>query len=80
MGTPPVKSGPETTAKPGIVERTRSFFEEVRTEMNKVNWPSRDELKGLTQVVLVTLVVLGAIIGVYDIIFLQVMGWILELG
>jgi preprotein translocase SecE subunit len=48
--------------------------------MNKVNWPSRDELKGLTQVVLVTLVVLGAIIGVYDIIFLQVMGWILELG
>ncbi|MCC6695587.1 MAG: preprotein translocase subunit SecE [Candidatus Hydrogenedentes bacterium] len=60
--------------------RIKQFFQDVSVEMSKVAWPSKDELKGLTQVVLVTLLVLAAIVGVYDWVFLHVVKLLLLLG
>lgn len=68
------------TAEPGMIARTKQFFQDVSVEMGKVAWPSKDELKGLTQVVLVTLLVLAAIVGVYDWVFLHVVKLLLLLG
>lgn len=56
-------------AKPGLFQRIRGFFEEVLTELQKVNWPTVDELKSSTQVTLIMLGVVAAIIFVYDQVF-----------
>ncbi len=56
-------------AKPGIVTRVVEFYQDVMVEMQKVTWPSLDELKGSTQVVLFMLVIVAAIIYAYDWLF-----------
>ena len=39
------------------------------TEMSKVTWPSQDELKSSTQVVLLMLAVIATLIYFYDVLF-----------
>ena len=68
------------TAEPNMFARLKLFFQDVQVEMSKVAWPSKEELKGLTQVVLVTLLVLAAIVGLYDWVFLNVVKLLLLLG
>lgn len=45
------------------------FLTEVRAEMKKVTWPSRDEVVSYTIVVLVTVVLMGGIVYFADILF-----------
>ena len=59
------------TSEPGFFERISIFIQEVKTELEKVAWPSKEELKKLTQVVLVALVILGIIIAGLDIVFMK---------
>ena len=35
-----------------LIDKPKQFFREVRLEMSKVSWPSREELKGSTTVVI----------------------------
>jgi preprotein translocase subunit SecE len=44
------------------------FFNEVKLEMGKVSWSTRDELIGSTIVVIVSLAVLSIFIGVCDVV------------
>jgi preprotein translocase subunit SecE len=64
-------------AMPERRERTgaRQFLREVRQELSKVNWPTRQELVGYTVVVLVTVVVLTSL--VFGIDFLVAKGVLL---
>jgi preprotein translocase subunit SecE len=55
--------------KIGLVTRIKDFYQEVMTEMSKVTWPTRDELKTSTSVVLLLLLVSAAIIYLYDVVF-----------
>lgn len=59
----------QAEAKPGLIRKVRGFFEEVKTEMDKVTWPTRDDLKVSTQVTLILLGVVSGIIYVYDQVF-----------
>lgn len=43
-------------AKPGIFARIAQYFRDVRSEMKRVVWPSRPEVKNMFFVVLVTLI------------------------
>lgn len=52
-----------------MINKVRGFFAEVRAEMQKVTWPSREELMGSTSVVLVTMLILSVFIGIVDFIF-----------
>ena len=65
-----------TTARAGAPGRTkvgaRQFLREVRQELKKVDWPTRQELGTYTVVVLVTVVVLGAFVFVLDLGFTKV--------
>ena len=81
-GGTPSKQPPTgtTAAKPGIVDKVREFYEDVMSEMKKVSWPSYDELKSLTQLVLWSLLISGVVLGLYDVIFNNIMGLILRLG
>lgn len=57
----PAKSG-----KPGLVKRATSYFGEVRSEMRRVVWPSREDLKNYTVAVVAILVVFGVAIWLID--------------
>ena len=44
------------------------FFNDVKLEMGKVSWSTRDELIGSTIVVIVSLAILSVFIGICDIL------------
>ena len=46
----------------------RKFISEVRAEMQKVTWSTREEIMGSTAVVLMTMLILSTFIGVSDFI------------
>ena len=49
-------------------QKTATFLEEVRAEMQKVTWPTWNELKGQTIVVIIAVLIIAAFIGVVDLI------------
>ncbi len=53
---------PQSEPRPTV----RQYIGEVRSELRKVAWPSRDEVVNYSIVVLITLIVLTAFIGVLD--------------
>jgi len=55
--------------KLSIYERLKQFLEEVRAEMNKVSWPSKEEIKSSTSIVMMLVGLLGLIIGAMDVVF-----------
>ena len=48
------------------MNKIANFFREVRAELQKVTWPTREELMGSTGVVLMTMLILSTFIGVAD--------------
>ncbi len=59
-------------AKPSVVTRIQGFYHEVMAEMAKVTWPTKEELKSSTQVVLGLLVLAALITLLYDQVFTKV--------
>ncbi len=51
------------------------FFREVKVEMQKVAWPSQNDVIGSTIAVLTAVVFIGAIIAVTD----KLLGWVMSL-
>lgn len=49
-----------------MANKVAGFFREVKQELDKVVWPSKDELFGSTGVVILTTLILAAFIGVVD--------------
>ncbi len=49
------------------------FLVDVEGEMAKVSWPSRDELKRATVVVLVTMFLLSFVLFMYDLLWQQIL-------
>ncbi len=45
-----------------------NFFREAKQELDKVAWPSKEELWGSTGVVIVTTLIMAAFIGCVDLI------------
>ncbi len=58
----------------------KSFFGEVRTELKKVTWPSRGEVKNTTLVVILTTVFFGFYLWGLDIVFTQLMSRVMGGG
>ncbi|MGA2612346.1 MAG: preprotein translocase subunit SecE [Spirochaetia bacterium] len=52
------------------------FFQESFAELRKVTWPSRDEATASTKVVLVSVIIIAAILGLVDFILFKVVDWI----
>ena len=49
-----------------MIEKIKKFFSDVVVELKKVSWPTRDELRGSTLVVIVTVIIVSIFIGVVD--------------
>jgi preprotein translocase subunit SecE len=45
-----------------MFKKISNFFQEVKQEMSKVSWPTREELKGTTIVVIVMTIILSLFI------------------
>jgi preprotein translocase subunit SecE len=52
-----------------MLTKVTNFFREVTVELKKVSWPTRNELFGSTLVVIVSIAIMAAFIGVCDFIF-----------
>ena len=78
MAKTPTAAVPTRLPKPLV--QLRDFLREVKSELSKVTWPSKEELRSSTQVVLIMLAVLAAIIYGYDMVYQNVMVWLLQFG
>jgi preprotein translocase subunit SecE len=60
-------------------QKIKHFFSETRVEMRKVTWPTRDELKESTKIVIVATFVVTLFIGVIDqiltLVVRRLLGW-----
>lgn len=52
-----------------MIEKLKSFFNESKTELRHVNWPTRQEAIRLTVVVIVLSLALAAFLGAFDYLF-----------
>ncbi len=59
--------------KPGLVERARTYFKGVKSEIKRVTWPTKDELVKYTGAVLGMLVFFGVLIAVVDAVIVPVL-------
>ena len=60
-----------------MIRKIRKFFEEVRFEMKKVSWPTWEELRGSTYVVLSLSALLSIFLFIVDLILNQLIAIIL---
>jgi preprotein translocase subunit SecE len=61
----------------GYLNRLASYVMETREELKKCTWPTTEELKGSTAVVLVSIVLMGGFTVVVDFVLAQVVRIIL---
>jgi preprotein translocase subunit SecE len=54
--------------------QTREFAKEVQVEFSKISWPSRNELRDSTLVVILTVLLVAAFIGVVDMVLNTLVG------
>jgi len=52
--------------KDGYVEKTLQYLREVKAELKKVTWPSRQQTAGSTVVVIVIVIIISIFLGIAD--------------
>jgi len=55
-----------------MANKVANFFKDVKLEMSKVAWSSKNELIGSTAVVLISLLILSVFIGVCDLVLSRI--------
>ena len=61
-----------------VITKTITFIKDVRSELSQVSWPTFEQLLDSTRVVLVTMVLLAAIIGIIDLVCARLISWIIR--
>ena len=60
------------------MNQVMKFFNEVKAELKKVTWPTRDELIGATAIVCIVVVVFSVILGLMDAFFSYIIGTVIK--
>ena len=60
------ESKPDKSAKPGFFARIGKWFKELRSELKKVQWPTRKQTINNTVIVIVCCIIVGICIWVFD--------------
>lgn len=74
------KQAVATEAKPGPIQRLMDFFQEVRHELDKVTWPTVDDVKVSTRVCMYMLIGMAGVIFAFDQIFNRIVLLMLSLA
>ena len=69
------KTAPKKSDKPSFGERIKKFFRDYGSELKKITWSSKKDVKSKTIVVLVSILVVGLIIFGLDMLF----SWVITL-
>ena len=56
--------------------RIRTYFNEVFSELRKVSWPTREQVRNLTVLVFAISLVVGIYISVLDVIFQNIIAFL----
>lgn len=54
------------------------WWRETMGELRKVTWPTPKEALSLTRVVIIVIIVMSAILGLFDLGFTRLISWILK--
>jgi preprotein translocase subunit SecE len=68
-----------SASKPGLVARAKIYGGEVRTEMEKVTWPTQEDLKASTTVVMMFLGLFAVVVGTMDVVLQNIVLWLFKL-
>ncbi|MBI3895733.1 MAG: preprotein translocase subunit SecE [Acidobacteria bacterium] len=61
-------------------KETKTFLADVRAESKRVTWPSTQQIRATTVVVVLTVFFFGIYFGILDWVFSHAVGWLLRLG
>ena len=73
-------------AKTAVVEKKREpnavvrYLRETAAELRKVTWPTRQEARQLTTVVVIVVIIMSIALGLVDYVFSRLIGWLISLG
>jgi preprotein translocase subunit SecE len=76
----------KTVAKTAVAEKKREpnavvrYFRETAAELRKVTWPTRQEARQLTTVVVIVVIITAIALGLVDYTFSRLIGWLISLG
>ena len=56
------------------------YFEDAKTELGKVSWPTRKEVKATSIAVLILVVIMSFFLGIVDLLLAKIVGAILSMG
>jgi preprotein translocase subunit SecE len=59
----------EAAPRRSPLQRIVNYFREARAELSRVTWPTREEIIGSTQVILIFAVVAMVVLGLIDTVF-----------
>jgi preprotein translocase subunit SecE len=62
----------------GVKEKVITYLKETRQELDKVTWPTKDEVRGSTIVTIVTSLLISAFIFGVDTLLSQLVKWLLS--
>jgi preprotein translocase subunit SecE len=74
------RSQRESERRTTDVSRIRRFVDEAWSELKKVSWPTREQVRNLTVLVFVVSFVVGVYITVLDSVFTQVVAQLVKQG
>ena len=60
-----------------MANKVAGFFNDIKLEMSKVSWPTKDELIGSTIIVIVSLAILSLFIGICDLVLSKIVNVIM---
>jgi preprotein translocase subunit SecE len=63
-----------------VTERVREFAKDVRVEITRVSWPSREELRDSTVVVIATVILVAVFVGAVDRVLNAAVGLLFKQG
>ncbi len=62
----PKQKAPAKDAKPGLLGRLSAYLKNVRIELRRVTWPTKNDVLNKTLVVIGTLIFFGVLIYIID--------------
>ena len=72
----PGTRGETKEPRPGVWRRFRRFVEEAWSELRKVTWPTREQVRNLTVLVFVLSAIIGVYITVFDLAFTEIVRFV----
>jgi preprotein translocase subunit SecE len=63
----------------GLLLRFSNYVQETKEELRKCTWPTWDELKGSTTVVMISIILLGAFTVIIDQVLFHLVHWMIQI-